>query len=92
MRKTVLATPLMDCSLAPFASEVAAGNVPRRFLGCAINRLARQATEKKREWSLVRHRSLHNVVVTSLGCDWRQRATEREPSRWLAEHRMAATP
>jgi len=53
--KIVFAAPLMDRHPAPFASEVAARNVQCPFLRSAIDRLARQATEKDAQWSLVRH-------------------------------------
>jgi hypothetical protein len=55
IRKTVLASPLMDHRIAPFVSEATKRNVRYPFLRGAINRLARQATEKYAQWSLVRH-------------------------------------
>ncbi len=63
IRKTVSAVPLMDRRLAPFASEAADTNARFPILHGAINRLARQATEKDAQWSLVRHRSLFAKVV-----------------------------
>ncbi len=46
IRKTVSAVPPMDRRLAPFASEAADTNARFPILHGAINRLARQATEK----------------------------------------------
>src|SRR5882672_1242708 len=62
IRKTVSAVPPMDRRLAPFASEAADTNARFPILHGAINRLARQATEKDAQWSLVRHRSLFAKV------------------------------
>ena len=63
IRKTVSAVPPMDRRLAPFASEAADTNARFPILHGAINRLARQATEKDAQWSLVRHRSLFAKVA-----------------------------
>ena len=56
IRKTVLtAPPLMDRRLALFANEAAGINARLTFLHSGVDRLARQATEKDAQWSLVRH-------------------------------------
>jgi hypothetical protein len=59
IREIVLrARPPMNRRLAPFAREVASKEVRLPFLSGAVNCLARQATEKDAERSLVCHRSL----------------------------------
>ena len=56
IRKTVLAAPPPVHRLpAPFASEAADLNARLPFLRSVVNRLARQATEKDAQWSLVHH-------------------------------------
>jgi hypothetical protein len=56
IRKTVLAAPPpVHRRLAPFASEATDINARIPLLRSVVNRLARQATEKDAQWSLVRH-------------------------------------
>jgi hypothetical protein len=56
IRKTVLgAPPPVHRRPAPSASEAADINTRLPFLRSVVNRLARQATEKDTQWSLVGH-------------------------------------